>query len=1013
MVKCIKCIHPWVLRNHTFVLVRKNVHHDKHVIESGYRGYSTADSPRKPGSRAIGQWGYHVPTPTRRDTKQTERSSITTRKPLPDISKSSVDGQHVYLLHRAVSTSDVPIHDIFSAYDSLASRKNLQLLPYRDLSDLISLFGSYAIANNSHDEMNIRNLPICLTDSVSSIPLSLCTQAWNALLMLISTKQQAQYTLRNDDLFWLSLHQLSRYEGGDALETRDVASLLNHIDQIDDHRISAWLLRRLAKLANPIGNHLSSNYLTDYLARHNYFSTPYIGLLAELVHAPVHRLSYGDRERILVATFQQIADQSNSSRSQAKSGKSPMFPDISELATAVLQAVFNRSRIEGPPVIKKWAISEANSYLTSSYDDLDQKWAYLRNILLSQAVFRETSSSAIPGLQDNKLSTSEIVSILYSWDILRQRNIRPFCAINDVRELWDRFRSICTTGEWWNLDKSILHCIFISFLHVVQALPDRELFHEILKTSSELGFFAPEVLRKDILHSAVQVGYVSVGFGARYWNQVFREINLAGIMIGEGVDDGSKKEIATRIVSLWAKRDSNVAYELYMATSTEQFRLTATTLSVLLRNCLKKGELEKAIACASDQSVSPKHRWHFVNFIVEYIGERDIQRLQPDTAVLLGETISQVIPHSRLQTDQRDSWEETFLLIQRSCITDVYLQGIRHVLDADPNFWSESFLSNITRALAREYPRPVMELGINHIRARDDASRIRRRIVEYLALRRHGHIAKEMWDSLDYYEIEEATLFQRILAAVKFQYREPKKPHVLHIPELLLSAPRILERDLNLVLYLLIRGGRNADARRVLRRVQVSGKLPNQVPSTKSLNILLNSALMPKDAFRGPRQIVKVTRYYRELFVQYDVAPDPVTMNLMLKCALRWQSISVEQVRALFNQCIISGYPGWTGPGLPFDVLSAPPIYGLAPISNASQQLERAQSDPSTMSTFAMATQKAKLSYERHVQPLYKMFSKAFRVRQDYEASQLVVQILKRARVKLNSGDRSIRPRNS
>lgn len=690
-----------------------------------------------------------------------------------------------------------------------------------------------------------------------------------------------------------------------------------------------------------------------------------------------------------------------------------MFPDISELATTVQQAVFNRCRIEGSPLTKKWAISEADSRFASSYDDLDQKWAYLRHILLPQAVFRDISGSALLGLKDNKLSTSEIVSILYSWDILRQKNIRPFCAINDVRELWDRFKSICVTGEWWSLDKSILHSIFISFLHTVQALPDRELFHEILKTSSELGFFSSEVLRKDLLYSAVQVGYVSIGFGARYWSQVFRDINLAGIVIGEGVDDGSKKEIATRIVSLWANRDSNVAYELYMATSTEQFRLTATTLSVLLRNCLNKGELQKAIACASDQSVSPKHRWHFMNFVVEYIGERDIRRLQPNTAVLLGETMSQVIPYSRIQTERRELWEETFLLIQRSCITDVYLQGIRHVLDTDPNFWSESFLSNIARALAREYPRLVMGLGTNYIRGRDDASRIRLRIIEYLALRRHGHIAKEMWDSLDNYEIEKATLFQRILAAVKFQYREPKKLHVLHIPELLLSAPHILERDLNLVLYLLIRGDRNADARRVLRRVQVSGKLPNQAPSTKSLNILLNSALMPKDAFRGPRQLAKVTRYYRELFVRYNVAPDPVTMNLMLKCALRWQSISVEQVRALFNQCIISGYPGWTGPGLPFDDPSAPPIYKLLPMSNTASQFERTESDPSKMSAFAMATQKAKLSYERHVQPLYKMFSKAFRVRQDYESSQLVVQILKRARVKLNSGDRSIEPRDS
>lgn len=138
-----------------------------------------------------------------------------------------MDGQDIYLLRRAVSANDVPIHDIFSAFDSLSSRKNLHLLPNQDLSDLISLFGSHAIANLLiHDDMNIRKLPICLIDPLPSVPLSICTRARNTLLMLISMKQHSHYTLRNDDLFWLSFHHLVRYEDGEALEMRGMSPFL-------------------------------------------------------------------------------------------------------------------------------------------------------------------------------------------------------------------------------------------------------------------------------------------------------------------------------------------------------------------------------------------------------------------------------------------------------------------------------------------------------------------------------------------------------------------------------------------------------------------------------------------------------------------------------------------------------------------------------------------------------------------------------------------------------------------
>lgn len=283
--------------------------------------------------------------------------------------------------------------------------------------------------------------------------------------------------------------------------------------------------------------------------------------------------------------------------------------------------------------------------------------------------------------------------------------------------------------------------------------------------------------------------------------------------------------------------------------------------------------------------------------------------------------------------------------------------------------------------------------------------KLRYRILQLIAMGRHGVIAKRLWNTLTKREKLHSGLFLRMLAAVNFEYRHPRAPYVLKAANLLLDATKINERELNLALFLLVNADCHGLARRLFRRVQTTGKLAVDAPSTLTLNILLGAALRPDRASRGPRQMGKLTRYYKELFIANNVPPDAVTMNMMMKCVLRWQTYDSSYLRKLFNQCIISGYPGWYEPGLPFTPDTDHSSPAMSSMGSATSQQ---WGDFDLPNAATVITQTSLLSYERHVKPLYKNFIKAFLARDDPLSAQVVIKCLKRAKMKHTAGDRNI-----
>jgi hypothetical protein len=130
---------------------------------------------------------------------------------------------------------------------------------------------------------------------------------------------------------------------------------------------------------------------------------------------------------------------------------------------------------------------------------------------------------------------------------------------------------------------------------------------------------------------------------------------------------------------------------------------------------------------------------------------------------------------------------------------------------------------------------------------------------------------------------------------------------------------------------------------------------------------------------RGGRNVSGVLRALCLLVQEHGFVPDRVTTNIIVKAVLRWPAeFDTALVRRLFDYFVSRGYPG-EGVGAPFGS-------GDAAMKEAGVVLGTPIPMP-----------KSKISFTRHVVPLYKMFIKALYLRKDVAGARKIVGILKEA----------------
>ena len=162
------------------------------------------------------------------------------------------------------------------------------------------------------------------------------------------------------------------------------------------------------------------------------------------------------------------------------------------------------------------------------------------------------------------------------------------------------------------------------------------------------------------------------------------------------------------------------------------------------------------------------------------------------------------------------------------------------------------------------------------------------------------------------------------------------------------------------------------------RAYRAARPLHNAGQQTAFGNIILDGQAAHAQ-LRGPRHVDSVLRTLQLLVEEHGFVPDRVTTNIVVKAALRSPAmLDVALVRRLFDYFAWSGYAS-EGCGTPFG-------------SSEDTMKEAA----AVLGTRIPVT-KSRLSFARHVKPLYKMFIKALYLRKDVAGARAVVGMLKEA----------------
>lgn len=139
-------------------------------------------------------------------------------------------------------------------------------------------------------------------------------------------------------------------------------------------------------------------------------------------------------------------------------------------------------------------------------------------------------------------------------------------------------------------------------------------------------------------------------------------------------------------------------------------------------------------------------------------------------------------------------------------------------------------------------------------------------------------------------------------------------------------------------------------------------------------NTLLHGVLV-RPVPRNGRRVRKFLGLLDNLVKYRGFTPDRITVNIVLKALMAWRAaFDHQRLRALFDHMVRGGYPAgsYSPSRLPF---STPP--------------------QRTSGSLALSKLPRYISFEKHAKPMFKMFIKAFYLRNDVEAARLVIEILK------------------
>ncbi|KZT19122.1 hypothetical protein NEOLEDRAFT_1173201 [Neolentinus lepideus HHB14362 ss-1] len=881
-----------------------------------------------------------------------------------------------------------------SWYMTIKSRSQLGALSSRDMSALISIFGSIAV-RCSRDTVSAGDYEHPLA---SNVQIGNAREYWSFLAVVAQDKEDMGRVMSDSDRYWImrtSLVELRdlHLEEDEATKTarqRIITRARLHYHHLSRHSRSpdthVVYIDALLKYGDP---NFAEDAVRSFLAclrKLDWVSSRYRDILWRIVFRHESQLSLALKRRILTVVIDRIGPQAGSLSQKPtyyplrKTGASHV--SVSDLLSMMLNAIFpSHPSLHVTPVnekIIKWCRTEVVTNLcpNDTVESLFGCWKNLSLLAFSDAspvlfksVNDETFASALPDMMNSTAKTN--------WEILcALRTLEKACVLDSsvlqdaasiVRTLWDRWggRTACED----NTPILVVRAIYACFMRLAGLVKDVSLSESLHRsyTSRRLWIESPG-MEKNV--DPVLVAYVvsMIVNGAKSWDEAL--VSLIPLGLSEWILSATGNAVLSHLVRI----DTQTAYTLYRDALRINLQVEPDVVVTLGRALATRGSIGPALDLLSQSPLPLSDAKIILDNVLRVLARRQVRRLPHHVARMLGLVMVNLYSSSPSQVPlppKRHAEFALLLLTGQGQAQEAYgvFESMRR--SASPYF-SDHFLKLFLRALVQHRQSRLATRLYRQISKDNSRLCLALRPLLLSGLYRGGasHIALRASKTI-------GGLPARLPRHVSLM--QSIKPGQLSAKIMSLKAASILSRrnranfsEAKLLLDLLVRAGRMKAARKWFREAR---ELYNPARRTVLGNMLLHGELLRRRC-RNARQVHWLLASLDILVREDGFVPDRVTVNVLVKAILSWRrAISTQHVQALFDTLSASGYP------IGDHTLLAGTVFGSQQTTfRAGNLLPKVASS---------------ISFKRHVRPLYKMFIKAFYVRGDRRCAQTVVGILK------------------
>ncbi|KAF5392314.1 hypothetical protein D9757_001404 [Collybiopsis confluens] len=864
-------------------------------------------------------------------------------------------------------------------YDSVPRYRKLGS---RQLSALIRVFGSSSlppdaprIANGRRDE----------THHPSG-------SFWDYVLRVADDKKNLGYWLNHEDHFWLMWAWIEKYRCTDRVDL--LSNTSQHYHQIwKDTKfadILAPYFETLSASGDPECLNIAATDLCSVLKSHSHLHKRFLQSVWDVFLSNPDVLGQSLKNDILVVLQNRTKNNHEPAQSTGylsthmynyltkRHERLPL--GLSQLVASLGSPIFPFFHHPLPISVQQWGRRQLRNILASS-TPVDVRWANFSLFALYQTTRNNIGASNVPNFERMSSETG-----LNDWHLvlslaMLERMISGDMPLSETSEV--RSIAISLLKHWERIAGSdrptfVSRAIVSSFLRIATRTRDAAILERCNRSlmRSSLWKLGPEHTTNDQVQVEALIGdhvEASIQCNGNSWADIL-ELFATQQAAVDGAASSLSQYHAKVIIHQLLSRDIQLAYEFYEFCISEHIPIgqdVTTWMAVALAPIRPH-----VVYPMLERVVDPKHLERMLQALLEALRTvRYPYLLATTSARSLGQSLIRFLqtqpPPPSMKYRLR--FPLPFLVASGRALDAVQIVELTN--KHSPSFLSMRFLKRVLASLLRHRKYRLASRLHNLIRDRTEDSQgiVRRNI--FLALHKGGAVSlAKRFHSPRASLSSSLSLREEMVRRIDYQGSVPSRRSAKQVLAVLRHKPDDVA-SIKLAFSILLRSRRPVAARNLLRRS--TGYL--DASAITWLGNLFLHRIVRRFSTRNIHVLRKIFRARKYLVETFGFIPDRVTFNIIMKALLHWKSIDPSKTRLLFDNCIRIGYPA----GSHWRRLNNAPFGTRSTFSSSSS------------APFGMSELDPRISFKRHVRPLYKMFVKAFYVRKDVVAAKTVVGILK------------------